>query len=428
MSGKIVIGLQWGDEGKGKIVDLLSERVDHVVRSQGGNNAGHTVKAEGKKFAFHLVPSGILHPDLQAYIAGGCFIDLQGLAEEIQNLESRGLVLSNRLHISPYAHVIFPIHRQLDKLNESRKGKNAIGTTGRGIGPCSSDRSARIGLRITDLMDRKLAKEKVHLFVQWKNTELEKVFDQIPVDANTIFEELSPFIERLRPYISDVEQKIRRALYEKEKVLFEGAHGALLDEIFGTYPYVTSSECSAAGVCAGAGVGPTFIQETVGVLKAYITRVGEGPLPTALSKEEYTIFKQCEELCETGTTTGRERRLGWFDAVLARYAIQLNGVTSIALTKLDVLDLLDEIKICIGYRLHGQKIDVPPPLMEDLQQVEPIYKVVNGWKTSTKEIKSIQKLPKNARHYLDLIEEICTAPIKILSVGPERMQTIEIED
>lgn len=426
MPGIIVIGLQWGDEGKGKIVDLLARRAQHVVRSQGGNNAGHTVIAEGQKFAFHLIPSGALHSQLHAYIAGGCLIDIEGLVKEITDLETRGISLSGRLHLSPYAQVILPMHRQLDKLYESKKGEKAIGTTGRGIGPCSSDRKARIGLRIADFMDAALLKEKLRLFAEWKNAELEKVFGQKSMDANVVFAELIPFVEKLRPYINNAEQRIRSALYKGEIVLFEGAHGALLDEIFGSYPYVTSSECSAGGICAGAGVGPIFIEQTIGVLKAYITRVGEGPLPTKLTEEENIVFKQCQELLETGTTTGRQRRLGWFDGVLARYAIEFNGVNSLALTKLDVLDMLDEIKVCVGYRLHGKEIHTPPVLVDDLYQVEPIYKIVPGWQTSTKEIKSLHKLPKNARYYLDLIEDICGVSIKIVSTGPERMQMIKI--
>lgn len=428
MSGIIIVGLQWGDEGKGKIVDLLSQNVSHIVRSQGGNNAGHTIKFGDQEFACHLIPSGILHPHTHCYIGAGCLIDPKVLVSEIEGLKKQNIDVANRLHISPRAHLILPVHRLLDQLYERRKGGKAIGTTGRGIGPCVSDRSARIGLRMAELNAPKIFKERLTAFAELKNPELQKLFNESPIDVNAVCVEYLSYADKLKPYITDVELVVNAALQKDETVLFEGAHGTLLDGIFGSYPYVTSSQTVAGGVCAGAGVGPQFIGKTLGIIKAFTTRVGAGPLPTALTDEELAQMSGYDEFREVGTTTGRARRIGWFDAVLAKYAVSLSGVDSIALTKLDVLDPLKEIKICVGYSLDGSLIASPPALIEDLERVEPVYESVPGWQSPTNEIDKISKLPKNARLYIERIEELCNVPAEIISVGPDRSQTIIVDE
>jgi adenylosuccinate synthase len=428
MPGIIVVGLQWGDEGKGKIVDLLSSHASHVVRSQGGNNAGHTVKTRGQEIAVHLIPSGILHPYVQAYIMGGCMIDPKVLIEEIDQLQSLGISLEGRLYISPLAHLIFPFHRELDGLYEASKGDSAIGTTKRGIGPCASDRAARIGLRIAELMRPEIFKKRLEVLVAQKNLELEKIFGQKPIDLDAVFEEYCEYGDRLRPYVSDAEGRIREALVQDETVLFEGAHGTFLDGLMGTYPYVTSSSTVAAGVIGGAGVGPLMIDAVYGVLKAYTTRVGSGPLPTALNPDSLDDFQSAEDFREVGTTTGRVRRIGWLDLVQARWGVELNGVDRLVLTKLDILDELEEINICTGYLLDGERIDRPPPLIEDLERVEPIYETLPGWQVSTRELTKIRGLPKNARAFVEAIEDFCNVPISMVSVGPSREETIMVDE
>ena len=355
-------------------------------------------------------------------------IDPKVLTEEIKKAEEGGIALMHRLHISPYAHVIFPPHCLLDRLYEERKGKKAIGTTGRGIGPCVEDRSSRVGLRMAELIRPDIFEEKLHMFCEMKNLMLEKIFGQRPIDGKAIFEEYAVFGELLRPFVTDVEGRLAGALLRDETVLFEGAHGTLLDTIYGSYPYVTSSSTLASGICAGAGIGPRYIDEIFGVLKAYTTRVGAGPLPTAVDPDTLEDFQGAEDFREVGTTTGRARRIGWLDLVLARYAVQLNGVTQLVLTKLDILDALPEICVCVGYSLDGQKIDNPPPLIEDWERIEPVYETLPGWQASTKEVEKIRLLPKNARKYIDRIEEFCNVSIGMISVGPGREETIEVDE
>jgi len=419
-----VVGIQWGDEGKGKIIDLLSERADYIVRSQGGNNAGHTIVTEGNEFRFHLIPSGILYPHTRCYIGGGTVIDPQVLIKEIKDLAARGIALEGRLFISSYAHIIFPYHRELDKLYEEQKGVHAIGTTGRGIGPCYADKALRIGIRVAELIRPDIFKQKLTLALEVKNKELELIFQKPPLDFNEIYSEYQSYANKIASFVFDVEYFLGKAAQTHSKILFEGAHGTFLDVNFGTYPFVTSSSTLAAGVCGGAGIGPTRLTHTLGVVKAYTTRVGNGPLPTALSQKEENLFLDHAASREVGTTTGRKRRRGWFDAVLARCGVLLNGIDSLALTKLDVLDSLTEVNICIGYRLEGRKYDVLLPLSEDLEKIEPIYETLPGWQKSTKGITKIEDLPKNARYYLEKIETLCGVPISILSVGPERKETI----
>jgi len=428
MPGIIVVGLQWGDEGKGKVVDMLSARASHIVRSQGGNNAGHTVIAEGKEIALHLLPSGILHPHVQCYIAGGCLIDPQVLIEEIKRAEEGGIALIERLKISPYAHIILPVHQMLDRLKEKEKGENAIGTTGRGIGPCAADRSSRVGLRMVELVSPDIFSEKLEVFCESKNKELEKIYGLEPLDISAIYDDYSIYGELLRPFIADVEGLLTDALFRDETVLLEGAHGTLLDTVFGSYPFVTSSSTLASGVCAGAGIGPGYVDEVFGVLKAYTTRVGSGPLPTTIDPDTLEDFRSMDDFREVGTTTGRERRIGWLDLVLARHACRLNGVTQLVLTKLDILDSLEEICVCVGYSLDGETLDKPPALIEDLERVEPIYETMPGWMTSTKQARKIRQLPENARAYIDKIEEFCNLSVGMISVGPGREETIQVDE
>ncbi|MES2122822.1 MAG: adenylosuccinate synthase [Chlamydiota bacterium] len=424
MSTVIVVGAQWGDEGKGKVIDLLSEMADLVVRSQGGNNAGHTIVANGEEYRFHLVPSGILYKHLQCYIAGGTVIDPKVLLEEIRGLEEKGVEVRGRLHLSLYAHVIFPYHCALDKLYEEQKGSQAIGTTGRGIGPCYADRANRIGIRICELIHPEYLKKRLEFVLPMKNREMEAIFHKEPFDFTSIYEQYCEFGRQLAPFVSDVEKVVAIACKENKKVLFEGAHGTLLDTTFGTYPYVTSSSTISSGVSCGAGVGASKVRHTIGVVKAYTTRVGSGPLPTALNEQEQSLFLDNFAAREIGTTTGRKRRMGWFDACLVRHAVRLNGLDSIALMKLDVLDSLREIKICTGYLLRGELIDSPPPLIEDLEQVQPVYEVMQGWARPTTEILNVSDLPKEARAYVDRISALLDTPVNILSVGPEREKTL----
>ncbi len=424
MKSVIVVGMQWGDEGKGKVIDLLSEDADLIVRSQGGNNAGHTIMVGQDEYKFHLVPSGILYPHARCCIGGGTVIDPKVLLEEIDGLVKRRIDLKGRLFLSPYAHVIFPYHRLLDRLYEERKGSAAIGTTGRGIGPCYVDKAGRIGIRICELVRESALEKKLREVLALKNLEVQKIFNKEPIDFNAVFEEYAEYGRQLLPYVMDVEGIVAESLIQKKKVLFEGAHGTLLDINYGSYPFVTSSSTLSAGVAAGAGAGPSRIDHTVGVVKAYTTRVGGGPLPTAFDEQEQKLFMDHVAAREIGTTTGRNRRMGWFDAPLVRFAARLNGADSLAIMKLDILDSLDSIKICTGYRFQGKLLQVPPPMVEDLEQVEPVYEELAGWKTSTREISSFDQLPPNAQRYLSRIQELIGAPICLVSLGPERHRTI----
>ncbi|MBI3236950.1 MAG: adenylosuccinate synthase [Chlamydiales bacterium] len=424
MQNVIVAGMQWGDEGKGKIVDLLAEHADLIIRSQGGNNAGHTIVIQDEEYKFHLIPSGILYPHAVCCIGGGTVIDPQVLIQEIQGLLKRDISIEGRLFISPYAHVIFPYHRMLDKLLEEQKKDRAIGTTGRGIGPCYGDKIARTGIRICELVLPDILKKRLQEVVSYKNLELQKLFGAKPLDWEPLFEEYLSYARQLSPYVADVESFVFKSSQEGKKILFEAAHGALLDISYGTYPFVTSSGTLSSSVVAGVGMGVGKGAHTIGVIKAYATRVGGGPFPTALSQEDRKVFMGNAEAREIGTTTGRNRRLGWFDLPLARYAARLNGADSLAVTKLDILDTLDEIKICVGYRLEGKVLDTPPPVIELLEKVEPIYETLPGWRCSTEEVTSFNALPANARAYLDRIGRSVGVPVHIVSVGPSRDRTI----
>lgn len=419
MSTVIVVGLQWGDEGKGKVIDILSERAALIVRSQGGNNAGHTIVAQGREWRFHLIPSGILYPHTTCLICGGVVADPEVLCQEIRSIEERGICLDGRLLLSPYLHLVLPYHRALDLLYEEKRSCDAIGTTGRGIGPCYADKAQRLGIRLGEFVDpEKLEKRLRHVL------QLHEVYRMSPTEFAPLFEACLHWGKQLSRYVAPAETRLHRALVQGQAVLFEGAHGTFLDLTYGTYPFVTSSTTLSSGILAGAGVGPTWADEVLGVVKAYTTRVGHGPLPTELMAREQALFGDRREMREVGTTTGRERRIGWFDAFATRFAIHLNGVTQAALTKLDILDSLDEIKICTKYRLDGEVVEEFPVLVEDLYRVVPEYECVPGWRRDTSVCKKMEDLPKEARRYLQRIEELCQIPIHILSVGPDRSQTL----
>ena len=422
----ILIGAQWGDEGKGKIIDILTSQAKHVVRSQGGNNAGHTIVIDNEEYKLHLIPSGILQPHTNCYICAGTVIDPEVLIQEIETLESRGIHIKGRLWISPSAHVIFPYHRTLDMLLEQKKGGRSIGTTGRGIGPCYADKSNRLGIRMGELVRPDIFGKILKCVLQLKNEELTKLYGTDKMNYDEIHKKYSNYAEFLKPFISNVEEMINHAMDRKENVLFEGAQGTFLDISLGTYPFVTSSNTIAGGICAGAGIGPTRIDHTIGVIKAYTTRVGNGPLPTEV--EDKDSFLDHDQAREFGVTAGRKRRIGWFDAVLAKTAVRLNGIDSIAITKLDILDNLETIKVCVGYQIHGLRLEHMPCLTEDLEKIVPIYETLPGWKESTSRIENFSDLPENAKKYLSKIEHLCGAPISMISLGPQREKTIILKD
>ena len=352
MPSVIVVGAQWGDEGKGKIIDILTANAKHVIRAQGGNNAGHTILIGKEEYKLHLIPSGILHPNPKCYIGAGTVLDPEVLINEIDSIQSRGHTTKGRLWISPAAHVIFPYHRQMDLLLEKKKGDRSIGTTGRGIGPCYADKANRLGIRIGEFIRQDLFPKALKPVLNLKNEELIKIYGEPPLSYDAMLKQYNAYADYLRPYVTNIEVDICNAINKNENVLFEGAQGTFLDITSGTYPFVTSSNTIAGGICVGAGVGPSHIHHTLGVVKAYTTRVGNGPLPSEAKEDEN--FLDHHNAREYGTTTGRKRRIGWFDSVLAKTAVCLNGLQSMALTKLDILDELENIKICIGYKIHGK--------------------------------------------------------------------------
>ncbi|MGQ4647572.1 adenylosuccinate synthase [Lyngbya aestuarii] len=425
MANVVVIGAQWGDEGKGKVTDLLSRSADVVVRYQGGVNAGHTVVVQGQTFKLHLIPSGILYPDTECIIGSGTVIDPAVLIEELDTIESLGISTKNLL-ISETAHVTMPYHRLIDQASEERRGSKKIGTTGRGIGPTYADKSERAGIRVLDLMDSEVLQEKLNWTIIQKNVILERLYELPPLDPATVIEQYQCYAERLRPHVVDSSLKIYQAIEQKRNILFEGAQGTLLDLDHGTYPYVTSSNPVAGGACVGAGVGPTMIDRVIGVAKAYTTRVGEGPFPTELDGKLGELL--CERGAEFGTTTGRRRRCGWFDAVIGRYAVRINGIDCLAITKLDVLDTIEEINVCVAYEIDGQGCNHFPSSAHRFAQCRPIYKTLPGWQKSTAECRSLEDLPKQALDYLKFLAELMAVPIALVSLGASRDQTIIIED
>ncbi|MGF1541540.1 MAG: adenylosuccinate synthase [Pleurocapsa sp.] len=425
MANVIVIGAQWGDEGKGKITDLLSRSADVVVRSQGGVNAGHTVVVKGQTFKLHLIPSGILYPDTECIIGSGTVIDPQVLIEEIEQLNSLGIAADN-LYISQTAHITMPYHREIDMASEKSRGEYKIGTTGRGIGPTYADKSERTGIRVLDLMNPEQLNKQLKWTIDYKNVILEKLYNLTPLKPEIVIEEYLKYAERLRPYVIDSSLKIYEAIKQKKNILFEGAQGTLLDLDHGTYPYVTSSNPIAGGACVGAGIGPTAIDRVIGVAKAYTTRVGEGPFPTELNGKIGHFLG--DRGSEFGTTTGRRRRCGWFDAVIGRYAVRINGLDCLAITKLDVLDELEEIKVCVGYEIEGQTCDHFPTNASQFANCRPVYQTLPGWQQPTSGCRSLSDLPKQALDYLKFLAELMEVPIAIVSVGPSRDQTIIVED
>ncbi|NOX38070.1 MAG: adenylosuccinate synthase [Calditrichaeota bacterium] len=422
MSVVVVVGAQWGDEGKGKIVDLLSEQYDIVARYQGGANAGHTVHINDKTYILHLIPSGILHPHVECVIGNGVVIDPVALMDEIALLEKEGISVKGRLWISQKAHLIMPYHKLLDQVTEQQAGAHRIGTTGRGIGPAYVDKFNRRGIRIVDLLDPDLLERKLRRNLEEKNALLQKIYGHTPMNIDQIIEEYLKFDQLIDPYIKDVSIYLDRAIREGKQILLEGAQGTLLDVDHGTYPYVTSSNPVSGGACIGVGIGPTRITAVLGVLKAYTTRVGEGPFPTELTGDEGEFLRQVGK--EFGATTGRPRRCGWFDTLIARYAVRVNGITDLAITKLDVLDQLPEIKVCVAYEYEGRRLEEFPTDLKILQNCRPIYQTLPGWETPTGHLTSWNDLPDNARRYLEFIEASIGARIKIISVGSRRDQTI----
>jgi adenylosuccinate synthase len=420
-----VIGAQWGDEGKGKITDLLSNSADMVVRYQGGVNAGHTVVVKDQTFKLHLIPSGILYPNTECIIGAGTVIDPKVLLQELAQLEALNISTANLL-ISETAHVTMPYHRLIDQASEERRGTHKIGTTKRGIGPTYADKSERTGIRVVDLMDKDSLQKKLRWTVNYKNAILQKLYDLEPLDPEAVIEEYLDYAEQLRPHVVDSSLRIYEAYRQRRNILFEGAQGTLLDLDHGTYPYVTSSNPVAGGACVGAGVGPTMIDRVIGVAKAYTTRVGEGPFPTELKDEIGQILG--DRGAEFGTTTGRRRRCGWFDAVIGRYAVRINGLDCLAITKLDVLDELDEIQVCVAYEIEGERCVDLPSNARHFARCQPVYKTVPGWKQSTADCRTLEDLPPQALAYLEFLAELMEVPIAIVSLGASRDQTIIVED
>jgi adenylosuccinate synthase len=425
LANVIVIGAQWGDEGKGKITDLLSRSADVVVRYQGGVNAGHTIVVNGQTFKLHLIPSGILYPDTECIIGCGTVVDPQVLIGELEQLKQLNISTANLL-ISQTAHVTMPYHRLIDQAVEERRGNHKIGTTGRGIGPTYADKSERTGIRVLDLLEPEGLREQLEWTINYKNVILEKLYNLPPLDPQQVIDQYLEYAEYLRPYVVDTSVKIYDAIKRRRNILFEGAQGTLLDLDHGTYPYVTSSNPVAGGACVGTGLGPTMIDRVIGVSKAYTTRVGEGPFPTELQGKIGELL--CERGAEFGTTTGRRRRCGWFDAVIGRYAVRINGMDCIALTKLDVLDTLAEIKVCVAYEIDGDRCEHFPTNARHFARCRPIYKTLPGWQVSTTNCRTLEDLPKQALEYLKFLAELMEVPIAIVSLGASRDQTIIVED
>ncbi|KWW97778.1 adenylosuccinate synthetase [Carbonactinospora thermoautotrophica] len=423
MPAVVLVGAQWGDEGKGKATDLLGEVVDYVVRYQGGNNAGHTVVIGDQSYALHLIPSGVLSPDVVPVIGNGVVIDPKVLLEEIDGLEQRG-VSCERLLISADAHLIMPHHRALDKVTERFLGKARIGTTGRGIGPTYSDKVARLGIRVQDLFDPGILRQKLETALREKNQVLIKVYNRREIIIDQVVEEYLRYAERIRPYVADTALVLNRALDEGKVVLLEGSQGTMLDVDHGTYPFVTSSSPTAGGACTGSGIGPTKITRVIGILKAYTTRVGSGPFPTELFDEHGEFLRATGH--EYGVTTGRQRRCGWFDAVIARYATRVNGLTDLFLTKLDVLTGLERIPVCVAYEVEGVRHEEMPMTQTEFHHAKPVYEYLDGWSEDITGAKSFEDLPKNAQRYVKALEEMAGAPVSAIGVGPDRDQTIQI--
>jgi len=424
MSTLVILGAQWGDEGKGKITDYLAETAEVVVRFQGGNNAGHTVEVGEKQYKLHLIPSGIINGKKLNIIGNGVVLDPLAFFSELEYLKNMGLSINEEnLIVSDRANVIMPYHKVLDQLKEKARGKNDIGTTGKGIGPAYTDKVERSGIRVCDLLHPESLKEKITQNLQEKNQYIVKILGGEAIDPEQVYEEYLALGERLRPYVRDTSVVLYNEIRKNRKILFEGAQGMLLDIDYGTYPFVTSSNTTAGGVASGSGIGPNSIEKAIGVTKAYTTRVGKGPFPTELEDETGEWIR--EKGHEYGTTTGRSRRCGWLDLVIVKTSIRVSGLTSLVLTKIDTLAGLEKIRVCVGYRLDGQVIDYVPASLVDLAKCEPIYEDFAGWDSSVSEAKSYEEMPLNARIYIERIEELLEIKCSIISVGPRRDQTFQ---
>ncbi|MCD7035310.1 adenylosuccinate synthase [Metabacillus sp. GX 13764] len=420
MSSVVVVGTQWGDEGKGKITDFLSENAEVIARYQGGNNAGHTIKFDGVTYKLHLIPSGIFYKDKICVIGNGMVVDPKAIVQELAYLHERGVSTDN-LRISNRAHVILPYHLKLDAVEEERKGANKIGTTKKGIGPAYMDKAARIGIRMADLLDREAFQEKLERNLEEKNRLFEKMYETEGFEISDILDEYYEYGQQIKHYVCDTSVVLNDALDEGRRVLFEGAQGVMLDIDQGTYPFVTSSNPVAGGVTIGSGVGPTKINHVVGVSKAYTTRVGDGPFPTELMDETGDTIREVGR--EYGTTTGRPRRVGWFDSVVVRHARRVSGLTDLSLNSIDVLTGIETLKICVAYKYKGAIIEEFPASLKDLAKCEPVYEELPGWTEDITGVKNLSELPANARHYLERISQLTGIPLSIFSVGPDRSQT-----
>lgn len=424
MATAMVLGTQWGDEGKGKIVDYLAQKADVVIRSQGGNNAGHTVVVDDKAFALRLLPSGILFSDKTCIIGSGVVVNPEVLLQELDGMKEKGVKVS-KLEISTRAHVIMPYHIRIDEEDEKLKGDAKIGTTKNGIGPCYADKINRVGIRIGDLMDKDIFAKKLRVNLKLKNRLFETYYGCQGFDFDTIYQEYLGYAERIRPYVKDTNYSANVYVNEGKKVLFEGAQATMLDIDHGTYPFCTSSNPTAGGACTGSGVGPRRMENIVGVVKAYTTRVGAGPFPAEQNNEVGEYLRNTGH--EFGTVTGRPRRCGWLDTAVVKYAAMLNSLDYLAITRLDILDDLDTIKICTGYRYNGQLLPEYPASLKVLEQVEPVYEDMPGWKTDISACKTYDELPEAARKYVERISELVGVPLGIVSVGPNRSQTIILQ-
>jgi adenylosuccinate synthase len=420
MAVSIIVGAQWGDEGKGKIVDMLSEKIDIVARYQGGANAGHTVVIGDKTYVLHLIPSGIFQKNVKCVIGNGVVIDPAALMDEIAMIRSFGIKIEGRLFISHNAHLIMPYHKLLDNIRE--QGAQKIGTTGRGIGPAYIDKYMRTGIRVVDLLDRNVLRAKLTMNIEEKNQLLSKVYGKTEIDVDKIVEEYQKFDSLIDPYVTDTAAYLNDALRKNKRILAEGAQGALLDVDHGTYPYVTSSNPTSGGACTGLGIPPTSVKAIIGIVKAYSTRVGNGPFPTELKETTGETLRSIGH--EFGATTGRPRRCGWLDMVSLRYSMMVNGISEIALTKLDVLDSFDEIKICVAYKKDGKVLKSFPTDVQTLENIEPVYKSYKGWNETITGVKTWNKLPKRTRDYVETIEKLSGVKVSIVSVGARRDQTI----
>lgn len=427
MANVVVIGAQWGDEGKGKVVDIYTEYADNVVRYQGGNNAGHTLVVGDEKVVLHLIPSGILHEGKRCIIGNGVVLDPEVFIREITNLKARGRMKDDSvLCLSEGLHIIMPYHKRVDIAREAKSGDKKIGTTGRGIGPAYEDKIGRRGIRLCDLLDRGIFERKLREALEEKNFLLENFLGDKPFTFEEIFSEYCGYADILRKYVADTSLMLHNDVKAGRNILFEGAQGTLLDVDHGTYPFVTSSSTCAGGACTGTGISPREIHEIIGISKAYVTRVGSGPFPTELLEETGEKMRQAGN--EFGSTTGRPRRCGWFDVVVLRYAVRINGLTGVAITKLDVLDDFDTIKICTGYRYNGRQIDDMPATLDIFADCEPVYEEMPGWKTPISGVKSFAALPENAKKYVRRLEELIDCEIVMVSVGPRRDETISIRN